>query len=127
MKKNIALIGIGSNIDAKRNISLALDELSRIGSVHRVSEVIETKPIGIIDQPLFSNGAVCVAVHFNQNDLKRELKRIEDDLGRDRSRPKYGPREIDLDIVVFNNEVIDDDYHQRSFLKDLIDSIWEKL
>ena len=44
-------------------------------------------------------------------------KKIEDKMGRDRTAPKFGPRNIDLDIVVWNGEIVDDDYYTRDFLQ----------
>lgn len=120
------IIGIGSNINAKQNINMAMELLSNVASIVSLSDIITTKPIGITDQADFSNAAVAVQTNLSQEELRHQLKVIEDKIGRDRSRPKFGPREIDLDIVVFDNLIIDDDYHSRSFLKKLVDSVWNK-
>jgi 2-amino-4-hydroxy-6-hydroxymethyldihydropteridine diphosphokinase len=48
---------------------------------------------------------------------------MEDILGRNRSRPKFGPREIDLDILVWNDEIVDEDYYHRDFLQQLVSEI----
>nr|WP_319401169.1 2-amino-4-hydroxy-6-hydroxymethyldihydropteridine diphosphokinase [uncultured Carboxylicivirga sp.] len=119
-----AIIGIGSNINADKNIKEALLLLKKIGQVEKVSEIRITKPIGITDQADFQNGAVLIKTDLHQDGLNEQLKIIEDRIGRDRSRPKFGPREIDLDIVVFDNVIVDDDYHSRDFLKELVDSVW---
>nr|WP_321450538.1 2-amino-4-hydroxy-6-hydroxymethyldihydropteridine diphosphokinase [uncultured Carboxylicivirga sp.] len=119
-----AIIGIGSNINADKNIKEALLLLNKIGQVEKVSEIRITKPIGITDQADFQNGVVLIKTDLHQDALNEQLKIIEDRIGRDRSRPKFGPREIDLDIVVFDNVIVDDDYHSRDFLKELVDSVW---
>nr|WP_321407934.1 2-amino-4-hydroxy-6-hydroxymethyldihydropteridine diphosphokinase [uncultured Carboxylicivirga sp.] len=119
-----AIIGLGSNINPNENIHRALEFLKRIADVKKISKIVITKPIGITDQPDFHNGAVLINTIHEEDMLKLQLKAIEDQLGRDRSRPKFGPREIDLDIVVFDNMVVDEDYHQRDFLQEVVDSIW---
>ncbi|WP_439185592.1 2-amino-4-hydroxy-6-hydroxymethyldihydropteridine diphosphokinase [Carboxylicivirga taeanensis] len=127
MEKSVyAVIGVGSNINAQENISLALKELRQHVEILKVSEWLQTKPIGITDQADFFNGAVLVKVQAPFDILNRQLKQIEDKLGRDRSRPKYGPREIDLDIIVFDNEVRDDDFYTRDFLQALVKQVWTK-
>ncbi len=55
--------------------------------------------------------------------LKQELKSIEDLMGRDRSKPKFGPRTIDLDILIWNGKVIDKDYYDRDFLRKGVEEI----
>ena len=120
------IIGIGSNINAQSNIKKAIEALKRHGEIHAVSDFVITKPIGITDQDDFHNGALWLSTQLSASELNDCLKSIEDELGRDRSRPRFGPREIDLDIVVNNNEVVDDDYHTRSFLRKAVDQIWEK-
>jgi len=49
--------------------------------------------------------------------LASYLKQLEDRMGRDRSQKKFGPRNIDLDILIWNNTVIDPDYYTRDFLR----------
>jgi len=120
------IIGIGSNINAQSNIKKAIEVLKRHGEINAVSDFVITKPIGITDQDDFHNGALWLSTQLSASELNHCLKSIEDELGRDRSRPKFGPREIDLDIVVNNNKVVDDDYHTRSFLREAVDQIWKK-
>ena len=120
---NIAVIGIGSNIDAVNNIAGMLEILGKEVEILKVSEIIKTKPIGIIDQPDFSNGAVKIQTNLQKEKLELLLKTIEDHLGRDRTAPKFGPRTIDLDLVIWNGEVIDNDYYTRDFLKKSVDEV----
>ncbi len=123
---NEVIIGIGSNINAGVHIPKAIQALEELGDVSAVSEILITKPIGITDQEDFSNGAILLSTDLEKADLNKSLKQIEDALGRDRSRPKFGPREIDLDIVVYNNKVVDDDYYTRDFLRALVAQVWAK-
>ncbi len=120
---NTVVIGIGSNIDAEKNIPKMLDILKLHVEVVKVSSFIVTKPIGITNQPDFTNGAVKVKTNLDQENLKSLLKTIEDKLGRDRSVPKFGPRNIDLDIVVWNGKIVDDDYYTRYFLQKSVQEI----
>ncbi len=123
--KNICIIGIGSNIEAEENIRTMLGILKTRVEVLKVSAMLKTKPVGIIDQADFTNGAVKIKTELEQEELKQLLKSIEDEMGRDRSQSKYGPRCIDLDIVVWNGRIVDEDYYTRDFLqknvKEIID------
>ena len=114
---NIVIIGIGSNINADENIAKMLEILKGEVTVLQVSSMIRTKPIGIENQADFTNGAVKISTSLNAPDLKKLLKKIEDRMGRDRTGPKFGPRCIDLDIVVWNGEIVDEDYYTRDFLQ----------
>ena len=111
------VIGLGSNIDPEANLEQAVLELKSRFKVSKRSQWTRTKPIGIQDQPDFYNGALLMETELEQQSLKKELKRIEDILGRDRSLPKFGPRTIDLDILVWNKKVVDEDYYERDFLR----------
>ena len=114
---NEVIIGIGSNINADENIAKMLEILNQEVAILAVSSMIKTKPIGIENQADFTNGAVKVSTGLDESSLKKLLKQIEDRMGRDRTGPKFGPRCIDLDIVVWNGEIVDDDYYTRDFLQ----------
>ncbi|MGD9929660.1 MAG: 2-amino-4-hydroxy-6-hydroxymethyldihydropteridine diphosphokinase [Mangrovibacterium sp.] len=114
---NTCIIGIGSNMDPEVNMARLLDILKKETSLLKVSSLVTTKPIGITDQPDFVNGAAKLETEFSMDEFRQYLKKLEDRLGRDRSQPKFGPRTIDLDIVVWNGQIIDEDYHTRDFLR----------
>jgi len=120
---NEVIIGIGSNIDAELNISKMLEILKHEVDVLKVSSFVRTKPIGIINQPDYTNGAVKINTAYNREELRTVLKKIEDDLGRNRNTPKFGPRCMDLDIVVWNHEIVDEDYYTRDFLRNSVDEV----
>jgi len=117
---NAVIIGIGSNIDAEKNISGMLKILKNQVQVIKVSSMLKTKPIGIENQPQFTNGAVKIKTSLNRENLTVLLKSIEDQMGRDRTAPRFGARTIDLDIVVWNGEIVDDDYYTRDFLQNSV-------
>ena len=117
------VIGLGSNIDPEANLEQAVQELKSRFKVSKRSQWTRTKPIGIQDQPDFYNGALLMETELEQQSLKKELKRIEDILGRDRSLPKFGPRTIDLDILIWNKKVVNEDYYERDFLRKGVEEI----
>ena len=124
MISNKVLIALGSNIEPEENLELAVVELESRFKVSKRSQWIRTKPIGILDQPDFYNGVLIMVTELGMESLIQELKTIEDLMGRDRSKPKFGPRIIDLDILIWNGEVIDEDYYDRDFLRKGVEEIF---
>lgn len=120
---NEVIIGIGSNLDAANNVLRVMEILAEKFELLKVSEFVKTKPIGITEQPDFTNGAAKIRTYLNRDNLENKLKQIEDQMGRDRSAPKFGPRCIDLDIIVWNGEIVDDDYYTRDFLQRSVQEI----
>jgi len=121
---NVCIIGIGSNINAETNIEKMLEILQKRVFVIKISPMIKTTPIGIADQPDYTNGAAKIETELDQQKLNSMLKSIEDELGRDRTGPKFGPRTMDLDIVVWNGEIVDPDYYTRDFLEKSVKAVW---
>ena len=122
---NQAIIGIGSNIRPGENIPQALRLLGETVTVEKVSALVTTAPVGMTGQPDFVNGAVRITTTLTQEELERLLKKIEDLTGRDRTLPRFGPRTIDLDIVVWNGEITDPDYYTRDFLRSAVSEVTE--
>jgi 2-amino-4-hydroxy-6-hydroxymethyldihydropteridine diphosphokinase len=114
---NDSIIGIGSNIDADYHIAQMLELLGNYVQIVQVSQMVQTKPIGIAAQPDYTNGAVRILTDMEREELILFLKQLEDKMGRDRSQKKYGPRNIDLDILIWNNQIVDPDYFTREFLR----------
>ena len=124
---NHVVIGVGSNIRPEENIARARDQ---IVSEHRLiaeSSFVETEPIGYADQPKFLNGVFRIETSFGYKILKKWLLETEKALGRKRGKNKYGPRTIDLDIVVWNGKVVDDDFFERKFLREAVLEVWPKI
>ncbi len=122
---NQAIIGIGSNIGPGENIPLALRLLGETVTIEKVSALVTTAPVGMTGQPDFVNGAVRITTTLSQEELVRLLKKVEDLTGRDRTLPRFGPRTIDLDIVVWNGEITDPDYYTRDFLRSAVREVTE--
>jgi 2-amino-4-hydroxy-6-hydroxymethyldihydropteridine diphosphokinase len=103
-------IGIGSNLgDRERLIGEALRLLgARDGiEVVAVSEIRETEPVGVVDQPRFLNAAAKLATELTPREVLDSLLAVEQELGRVRVE-RYGPRTIDLDLLLYGDEVIDE-------------------
>ena len=108
---NIAYIGIGSNEGNKRtNIKSAIDLINEIADckIEKVSSIYETLPFGDIEQDNFFNAVIKILTKLNPQELFIELKKIEQRLGRI-IREKWGPREIDLDVLLFNDLIFSDE------------------
>jgi len=114
---NDCIIGIGSNIEAGYHIPEMLRLLAADVQILQISKMVQTKPIGITEQPDYTNGAVRIQTEMELEELSSYLKQLEDVMGRDRTQRKYGPRNIDLDILIWNNEIVDPDYFTREFLR----------
>lgn len=77
--------------------------------MQRVSTLRETEPVGYLDQPWFLNGVVAIATTLPPRELLGRLLAIERRLGRVRgSGPRFGPRAIDLDLLLYGDEVLDE-------------------
>ena len=120
-----ALVAIGSNIAPEENVPGALARLRGRVAIIAVSSFYWSEPAGGVGQPRFLNGACRVRTTLPPRELKFGVLRvIEDALGRIRTRDKYRPREIDLDIALFDGLVVEDadlripdpDIHLRPFL-----------
>jgi 2-amino-4-hydroxy-6-hydroxymethyldihydropteridine diphosphokinase len=102
-----AVIGIGSNIFPRDNIRSALYLLSRMVTVQAVSRIWKTSAIGS-PGPDFLNAAALAATDFSAEKLRKEILRpIESMLGRIRTHDPNAPRTIDLDILMFDGEILD--------------------
>jgi 2-amino-4-hydroxy-6-hydroxymethyldihydropteridine diphosphokinase len=104
-----AFVGLGSNLgDRELNLRRALERLEELGPV-RASSFRETDPVGVTDQPKFLNGAAELATDLQPRELLERLLEIERELGRDRATERrWGPRVIDLDLLLFGEEAIDE-------------------
>jgi len=106
-----AFIGLGSNLgDREANIRQALQFLEQLPetTIVRGSSLYDTEPVGVSDQPNFLNGVVQIETHLAPRQLLWNLMLIERRLGRVRTQP-WGPRVIDLDLLLYGDEVVDED------------------
>jgi 2-amino-4-hydroxy-6-hydroxymethyldihydropteridine diphosphokinase len=128
-----AYIAIGSNVgDRQQNIAAAIERLDQTQGVRvrKVSSLHETEPVGGPLQGMYLNAAVEVECSLSTGELLKQLQRIENELGRIRPGKDF-PRTIDLDILLFGHQVIDEAeltvphprMHERLFVLDPLHEI----
>src|SRR5262245_18946967 len=107
--QHIVYFGLGSNLgDRQANLVEAIQRLRVQVQVQKLSSVYETEPAYVTDQPRFLNMAVRGATALDPMPLLALLKRIEEAMGR-RQQRRYGPRPIDIDILAYDDAVIQSD------------------
>jgi 2-amino-4-hydroxy-6-hydroxymethyldihydropteridine diphosphokinase len=100
-------LALGSNIEPERNLPRCVALLAERCQVLAISRVYETEPVGFTEQANFLNAAVLVETALEAEALKAEvLADIENRLGRIRTANKNSPRTIDVDIALFNHDVL---------------------
>jgi 2-amino-4-hydroxy-6-hydroxymethyldihydropteridine diphosphokinase len=101
-------LSLGSNLgDPAQTVTRAFVALGRIGTVVKRSRLYRTQPWGNVDQPEFVNAAALFETDRTPHELLRELQSIETALGR-KPRERWGPRELDLDILTYDDESVDE-------------------
>lgn len=103
---NLVHLSLGSNVgDREKNLRDATRRLGSIGRVQAISSVYETEPMEFTDQPWFLNCVVALETSSTPAQLMQQLLEIEQNMGRQRLQKK-GPRTIDLDMLLFGDEVV---------------------
>lgn len=106
-----AFVGLGSNLgDREAALGRAIELLRGADGVEvvAVSALRETDPVGVVEQPRFLNGVVEVRTSLSARELLAVLLAIEGALGRVRNGTRWGPRTIDLDLLLYGDEVVDE-------------------
>jgi 2-amino-4-hydroxy-6-hydroxymethyldihydropteridine diphosphokinase len=102
-------LGLGSNLgNREANLRAALRGLWRMGRVAAVSALYETEPVGGPAQPSFYNAACRLEIGLEPWPLLRFLQRLEHELGRRRGGERRAPRPIDLDILLYEDLIVDE-------------------
>jgi 2-amino-4-hydroxy-6-hydroxymethyldihydropteridine diphosphokinase len=102
-----ACLLLGSNIEPERNLLKAIDLLKQQVKLLRSSSAWQTPPIGS-EGPDFLNLAIIIATSLSATELKEKVLRpLEAQLGRVRTADKNSPRPIDLDIILFDGQLLD--------------------
>ena len=101
----IAYVGLGSNLGDREQL---IREAAELVGATRLSTVIETEPWGYADQPRFLNAVAELETPLTPWQLLDHLLDVERRLGRERVGPRWGPRSIDLDLLLFGDQVIDE-------------------
>jgi 2-amino-4-hydroxy-6-hydroxymethyldihydropteridine diphosphokinase len=105
-----AYVGLGANLGPKEVTLLrAVDLIAAEDGIEvlELSELRETAPVGVVDQPEFLNGALALETSLAPRELLDVLLRVEQELGRVRGE-RWGPRTIDLDLLVYGDETVDE-------------------
>ncbi len=107
-KLNLAYLLLGSNMEPARNLKDAVRQLASFGHVRAISAVWESPPAGFASQPRYLNAAVLLETGLSAHELKETaIASIETALGRVRTANKNAPRTIDIDIMLFNRDVLE--------------------
>ena len=102
-------LSLGSNIgNRENNLKLALKELSEILRINKISSLYETEPLLYQKQDNFLNIVVEVSYFEEAESLLKNIKAIEKKMGREATL-RFGPRIIDIDIIFFNGQEINDE------------------
>jgi 2-amino-4-hydroxy-6-hydroxymethyldihydropteridine diphosphokinase len=100
----LAYVGLGANLGDRER---ALREAARLIGARRLSTIRETEPWGLADQPPFLNAVAELETGLAPRDLLARLLEVERRLGRVRTGPRWGPRTIDLDLLLHGDAVLD--------------------
>ena len=104
-----AYVGVGSNLgDREGLVRRALEALGEQAGidVEAVSSLRETDPVGLLEQPKFLNAVARVSTTLPPRALLDSLLSVERGLGRTRDGPQFGPRTIDLDLLLYGTETV---------------------
>ena len=109
-------LSLGSNIQPEINLPRAVELLYDYGMVRRVSEVWESEAVGS-DGPNFLNACALFITPLLQSEVKEQvIHPIETKLGRKRSADKNAPRTIDIDVVLFDEQLCDPKFWKQAFV-----------
>ena len=123
MKKHQVIIAVGSNIEPERHVAEAARVLETEQRLIARSAFRRTAPVGYTDQADFLNGAFLIETDLDPNALKAYLRGVEERLGRVRGPVRAGPRTIDLDITVWDGQIVHNDYHAHNHTRIPVDEL----
>ena len=107
----LAYIGLGANLGPREDtLRLALELIAKEPGVELVgvSSFRETDPVGVVEQPRFTNAAAAFETTLSPRKLLDLLLDVERRLGRVRDGTRWGPRPIDLDLLLYGDEIVDE-------------------
>ena len=103
---NKIILSLGSNIgDKKSNLETAINQINKFSTIKKISSIYQSDPILLKDQENFFNLVLEIEYKKSAIELLETTKDVERRMGRKKT-VKYGPRIIDIDIVFFNNQII---------------------
>lgn len=104
MTENNVFLGIGSNLNKEQNIQSCIDYFQASFQFCKISPVYQSPSFGFKGNAFF-NFVIHIKTHFDLLPLKTWLLKVEDLHGRDRSQVRYSNRTLDIDILLFNNDI----------------------
>lgn len=109
-------LSLGSNIEPEANLPRAVQLLQEYGEIRKISKAWESEAVGS-DGPNFLNACVLFMTPLSQREVKEQIiHSIETKLGRKRTADKYAPRTIDIDIVLFDEQLCDEKFWRQAFV-----------
>ncbi|MCK9206508.1 MAG: 2-amino-4-hydroxy-6-hydroxymethyldihydropteridine diphosphokinase, partial [Salinivirgaceae bacterium] len=110
MEKEGIYLGLGSNLGDKWQLLKQSKELvsKEVGFIVTESSVYETAPWGFESENLFLNQVLCIQTHLTPNEMLEKLLQIEIELGRKRFSQQYTSRTIDLDVLFYNQTILEE-------------------
>jgi len=106
-----ALIGMGSNIEPEENLKRATATIRERFPEVRFSKVYRSAAVGMAGDD-FLNACCLIETGMSEQDLRRWLKGVEDEHGRDRGQGSWQPRTLDLDLLMLGGTVLDEDVYE---------------
>lgn len=121
---NKIILSLGSNIgDLNENLNTAINMIKENCTVLKISSFIKTEPMEFKDQPDFLNAALIAETELCPHSLLAFLKNIEIRVGRKKNF-RYGPRKIDIDIIFYNDSIIESNEltipHPKAHVRDFV-------
>lgn len=120
---NKALLSIGTNEDRESNLSLCHQFLNNIFTDISYSDTSVTMPYGTTYKNDFLNQLAVIYTDRDKDEVIRLLKSIEKDMGRNEADKENGIVKIDIDLVIWNNNVLKPEDFTRSYIADLLASL----
>jgi len=113
---HLAYLNLGSNIQPETNLPKAVELLSAFGEIVKISQVWESEPVGTTGNN-YLNACVKFKTSIPLSDMKEKIIHpIENQLGRQRGADKFTPRSMDIDLILFDDESINDDVWELAFV-----------
>ncbi len=106
-----AHVGLGANLgEREETLRRSLELLAETAGIEvvAVSSLRETDPVGYLDQPRFLNGAAALETSLSPRELLDALLAVERELGRTRAGARFGPRTVDLDLLLYGDAQLDE-------------------
>jgi 2-amino-4-hydroxy-6-hydroxymethyldihydropteridine diphosphokinase len=101
----LVYVGLGANLGDRES---AIRRAAELVGARRLSRIRETEPWGYADQPRFLNAVAELETELPPRGVLERLLEVERLLGRERTGPRYGPRTIDLDLLLYGDEQVDE-------------------